>query len=79
MLVRQLGTITDYAGTTGFVIAFSFPAMLYLVSQRMAQKKEFATRTWYSSYGSNRTIAWFIFVFGITMVMYVMFFLVQGE
>ena len=39
ILERNLGTITDYAGTTGFVIGFSFPAVLYLQSKAVAKKK----------------------------------------
>ena len=79
VLVRELGKITDYAGTTGFVIGFSFPAILYARSRSMAKTKEFATGTVYTSYGSSQVASWFIFVFGISMVLYVVFFLATGD
>eukprot|EP00977_Amphora_coffeiformis_P010863 scaffold2551_cov162-Amphora_coffeaeformis.AAC.2 len=78
VLVRELGTITDYAGTTGFIIGFSFPALLYLYSRRQAVRRDFHPRTQYSSYGSNPWAAWCVCAFGFAMVLYVVFFLVRG-
>ena len=74
----QLGKITDYAGTTGFVIGFSFPALLYLRSRRLAKKKNFLLSTHYSSYASSPMIAWGLFSFGIVMLIYVVFCLIAG-
>ena len=77
---RQLGKITDYAGTTGFIIGFSFPALLYLRSRMIAKKKHFATTTYYDSYAtSSTTLAWLLFVFGIAMVLYVLFWLIKDS
>jgi hypothetical protein len=78
LLLRELGTITDYAGTTGFIIGFSFPALLYIRSRKLAEKKEFATETQYTSYGSNVASSLFVFVFGPAMVMYVVVNLIKG-
>lgn len=75
-LERQLGTITDYAGTTGFIIGFSFPALLYIRSRAQAEKKNFSVSTFYSSYSSSATLGWLLFYFGLTMVAYVVYCLV---
>ena len=79
ILERQLGTITDYAGTTGFVIGFSFPALLYLRSRTLAKRKNFSASTFYAGYSSSNAAGWFLFLFGLVMVVYVVFFLVMGE
>jgi len=79
ILERQLGTITDYAGTTGFVIGFSFPALLYLRSRTLAKRKNFSASTFYAGYSSSNAAGWFLFLFGLLMVVYVVFFLVMGE
>ena len=71
ILVRELGTITDYAGTTGFVLTFSFPALLYIQSRRLAQTKSFSTETYYSSYASSYTLASVLFFFGFGMLIFV--------
>jgi len=76
ILERQLGTITDYAGTTGFVIGFSFPALLFLQSRQKALSKGFAGTTAYTSYASWPALAWSLFGFGICMVIYVVYFLI---
>ena len=78
ILERKLGTITDYAGTTGFVIGFSFPALLYLRSRKIAKRKHFSVQTFYSSYSSSNTSAWLLFYFGLIMVVYVVFCLIKG-
>jgi len=71
IIVRELGTITDYAGTTGFVLAFSFPALLYICSRRLALKKNFSTVTYYSSYASSNPVAALILSFGVAMLIFV--------
>mmetsp|Transcript_30360 Transcript_30360/g.55006 ORF Transcript_30360/g.55006 Transcript_30360/m.55006 type:complete len:597 (+) Transcript_30360:137-1927(+) len=79
ILERQLGTITEYAGTTGFVIGFSFPALLYLRSRALAERKHFSISTFYTGYSSSNPAGWFLFSFGLAMAMYVVFFLIRGE
>lgn len=72
-LERQLGTITDYAGTTGFIIGFSFPALLYIKSRAQAEKENFSVSTFYSSYSSSANLGWLLFYFGLTMAAYVVY------
>ena len=74
-----MGTITDYAGTTGFIIGFSFPALLYIRSRAAAKKKHFSVKTFYSSYSSSAAMGWLLFYFGLTMVVYVVYYLVVGN
>lgn len=78
ILERKLGTITDYAGTTGFIIGFSFPALLYIRSRAAAKRKHFSVKTFYSSYSSSNTVGWILFYFGLAMVLYVMFCLIMS-
>lgn len=73
ILERQLGKITDYAGTTGFIIGFSFPALLYIRSRAAAEKKHFSVETFYSTYSSSTVMGWLLFYFGLTMVVYVVY------
>ena len=79
ILVRELGAITDYAGTTGFMIGFAIPAMLYLASKRKAIKKYFSKKTFYASYASYDNVAWTLVLFGTVMVIYVVSLLVRGD
>jgi len=67
VLVRELGTITDYAGTAGFLLAFAFPALLYIRSRGAAKKRGFSQDTYYSSYASNYILACVLVVFGVGM------------
>jgi len=71
ILVRELGTITDYAGTTGFILTFTFPALLFLYSRKEAGKRHFALDTYYSSYASRPLLAYGICGFGVGMLLYV--------
>jgi len=70
--VRELGKITDYAGTTGFIIGFSIPALLYLCSKSKASStKSFVTTTFYNSYASSNVMAYTLFLFGLGVMIYV--------
>ena len=71
ILVRELGTITDYSGTAGFVLTFSFPALLYIQTRRLAQTKSFSTETYYSIYASSYTPSSVLFFFGFRMLIFV--------
>jgi len=73
---RELGKITDYAGTTGFVMGYSFPALLYIQSRAMAQKRGFPIHTYYASYACSYPMATFVCVFGLSMVGYVLYCLI---
>jgi amino acid permease len=69
--VRELGTITDYTGTGGFLIGLCFPAILYMASRTLAKEHHFGLDTYYTSYGSSVGMAKFIFWFGIFMMVFV--------
>jgi len=79
ILVRQLGTITDYTGTFGFLIGLSFPAILYITSKKMAKRKHYNVDTYYTRFGSNNTLATAIFWFGVVMMLAMLFILTFGE
>ncbi len=78
ILVRELGVITDYTGTTGFMIGLSFPALLYLASRNSARRRRFAIDTFYSGYGSTMPIAHSVLWIGIIMVVFVLVTLTLG-
>ena len=69
--VRELGTITDYTGTSGFLIALCFPAILFMCSRARAKEHHFRLDTYYSSYGSSVSMAKCVFLFGIFMMVFV--------
>ena len=77
-MLRELGTITDYAGTAGFMVGFTVPALLFVRSQRMAIKKGYDASTYYTSYASSIPVALMLAVFGLAMLVYVMFDLVSS-
>jgi amino acid permease len=79
ILVRQLGVITDYTGTTGFLIGLSFPAILYVASKKIAKRKHFNENTFYTRFGSNTIVARSMFWFGIFMMIAVFLTLTFGE
>lgn len=72
--MRELGIITDYAGAVGFVIAFTFPALLYIASKRQINKvplnKISTTKSHYSGLGSNTPCAFLVSLFGIGMTIF---------
>ena len=78
ILVRELGVITDYTGTTGFMIGLSFPALLYIASRKSARRRRFAVDTFYTGYGSTIPIAYAVLWIGIIMVVFVMVTLTLG-
>ncbi|KAL3923430.1 MAG: hypothetical protein SGILL_001663 [Bacillariaceae sp.] len=69
--VRELGTITDYTGTSGFLIGLCFPAILYMASRAMAKEHHFRLDTFYTNYGSSVGVAQFIKWFGMFMMVFV--------
>jgi hypothetical protein len=78
--VRELGVITDYTGTTGFMIGLSIPGILYIESKRHAVKRQYRTQTYYTSYGSSDIVAHTIFWFGLimTVVVFISLALLKG-
>lgn len=69
IMVRELGVITDYTGTTGFLVGLSFPAILYVSSRAIAKRRHFALDTYYTNYGSSTVIANLILWVGTLMVL----------
>lgn len=69
--MRDLGTITDYAGIAGFVIIFVFPALLSYKSREYMENVGLDPTTHYSSILTNTTSVKFIGVFGVFMFMFV--------
>jgi hypothetical protein len=70
--VRDLGTITDYTGVTGFLIAFVFPAYLNIRSRREAKRRGLGGRTAYEGWGSGDWASWGGVAFGGFMVVFVL-------
>jgi len=80
LLIRELGIITDYAGAFGFVIAFTFPAVLYLASKKKIDSvfgTDKSLETYYSGYGSSNIYAVLISLFGFGMGSFVLVCLYQ--
>mmetsp|Transcript_29695 Transcript_29695/g.30180 ORF Transcript_29695/g.30180 Transcript_29695/m.30180 type:complete len:139 (+) Transcript_29695:402-818(+) len=69
VLIKELGKITAYTGTTGFLVGLSFPAILYLSSRKIAKYRHFAADTFYTTYGSRTIIAKSMLWIGILMVL----------
>lgn len=79
IMVRQLGVITDYTGTTGFLIGLSFPAILYMASTATAKRKNYDEDTYYTRFGSKTVLARALFWFGISMMVAVFITLTFGK
>lgn len=71
VFVRELGLITDYTGTIGFILGLTIPGLLYTSSTKMAKRKNFVSWTYYTSYGCNGTLATLVTWFGAMMVIIV--------
>ena len=77
--VRELGTITAYTGVTGFIIAFTFPAILNVRSQNALRDagmrhQTIYTRGFVSDEWFCNVVAWF----GVALVIYVLLNLIGG-
>jgi len=70
LLVRDLGLITDYSGLTGLAIAFCFPALLYINSEKKAKELGIPYRTRYERFGSSIRSAKAMFIFGVVAIAY---------
>jgi len=72
LFVKELGTITDYAGLFGAVSAMPFPAVVFLASRRMATERGLSKETHYDSFGSSEPFATGIFIFSMVSLLYVL-------
>jgi amino acid permease len=70
LFVRNLGIITDYSGLTGLCIAFSFPPLLYIYSEKKLKALHIPLRTRYERIGSSIGSAKAMFVFGVLTIVY---------
>lgn len=67
---NDLGMITDFSGLVGLAIAFCFPALLYVFSERKMLKFGLTTNTRYKRFGSSPGVAIGIFSFGVANIVY---------
>jgi hypothetical protein len=67
-MISDLGTITDYTGISGMFLAFIFPGLLSMASERTLSQRELPTRTYYSSILTTRKAAVLLIIFGISMI-----------
>jgi hypothetical protein len=67
----HLGTITDFTGLFGFIIAFIFPSLLAYSSEKILKQKNFNSLTYYSSWMTRKEIQLLTLGFGIILVIYV--------
>lgn len=73
LLMRDLGTITDFTGVTGFAFAFSYPALLFLYSKKMMEEHfPGLVVTRYSNSFSIEKWALLVFFFGTGLVVFVL-------
>ena len=78
LLVRELGVIMDYAGSTGFMIGFIVPGLLFVQSQRTAQQRGFSLLTCYTSWASIPSLAILVALMGVYLLYYVLGHLIFG-
>jgi hypothetical protein len=70
LFVRNLGTITDYSGLSGLAIAFCFPPVLYIASEKLSKEMGVPHLTHYERCGSSTNFAKGMFLFGVTSIVY---------
>ena len=69
--VSDLGTITHFAGVSGFAIAFIFPALLAIFSQRLLTNHGLPYKTHYSCFLTSRWIAGLSILIGLFLIVFV--------
>lgn len=67
----HLGTITDFTGIAGFLIAFVFPSLLAHSSEKFFREKNLKPYTYYSSWMTRKEIQLLTLIFGVVLVIYV--------
>ena len=71
LFIRELGIITDYSGLIGLAIAFCFPPLLYIASEKRLKAIGAPThRTRYERMLSSNKAAMSMFWFGVISVVY---------
>eukprot|EP00978_Attheya_sp_CCMP212_P037967 scaffold183646_cov57-Attheya_sp.AAC.2 len=64
IFIRNLGTISSFAGLIGLIIAFIVPAVLYLASERKCKAAGLPYKTCYQHWGSSPYVAMSMVVWG---------------
>jgi hypothetical protein len=67
-MISDLGTITDYTGISGMLLAFIFPGLLSIASERTLSQRELPTKTYYSSFMTSKRAAVLLIIFGVSMI-----------
>jgi len=70
LFVRELGIITDYSGLVGLAIAFCFPPLLYIQSEKHLKEIDAPFRTRYERLGTSSLAAIAMFCFGVISIIY---------
>lgn len=70
LFVRELGTITDYSGLVGLAIAFCFPPLLYIQSEKRLKEIGAPFRTRYERLGTSSVAAMAMLCFGVISIIY---------
>lgn len=70
-LVSNLGIVTHFAGVSGFAIAFIFPSLLAVYSQRLLTNHGLPYQTQYSCWLTSRWISSLSIVVGLFLIVFV--------
>ena len=70
-LVSDLGTITHFAGVSGFAIAFIFPSLLAIFSRRLLTNHGLPYKTHYSCWLTSRPVCVLSIIIGLFLIIFV--------
>jgi amino acid permease len=76
-LISKLGNITNFSGITGFVVCFIFPPLLAYYSREALVHRHINYDTIYSNMFTSIPVMFMILMFGIVMVFYTLFCLIN--
>jgi hypothetical protein len=62
--------ITDYSGLVGLAIAFCFPPLLYIASEKRLKERGAPYRTRYERIGTSSFAAMAMFWFGVISIVF---------
>ena len=71
-LVSDLGTITHFAGVSGFAVAFIFPSLLSIYSKKMLVNHGVPFKTHYSSWLTSTYISYLSIIVGLFLIVFVL-------
>lgn len=70
-MISNLGTITHFAGVSGFAIAFIFPSLLAIYSERLLVNHGLPHKTQYSCWLTSRWICLLSIAIGLFLIVFV--------